>query len=251
MVDSAESAAGRTALITGAARRIGAVIAEVLHGAGMNVVLHYRGSSDEARTLASRFNQLRPASAMALHADLLQIERLPDLVRRAAAEWGGLDVLINNASTFYPTPLGEITEEAWDELIGTNLKAPLFLAQEAARDLAVRSGCIVNIVDIHAERPLKGYTVYSIAKAGLVMLTRSLAREMAPAVRVNAVAPGAILWPEAEEAPGAQDQILERVALRRQGRPEDIARAVLFLVRDAGYITGQVITVDGGRTLSN
>jgi len=248
MTDSIESTAGKTALITGAARRIGAVIAEALHGAGMNVVLHYRGSSAEARKLASRFNQLRPASAMTVQADLLQIDRLPDLIRRAASEWGSLDVLINNASTFYPTPLGEITEQAWDELIGTNLKAPLFLAQAAARDLAIQSGCIVNIVDIHAERPLKGYTVYSIAKAGLVMLTRSLAREMAPAVRVNAVAPGAILWPEAE---GVQAQILERVALKRQGSPQDIARTVVFLVRDAGYITGQVITVDGGRTLSN
>ena len=251
MTDSIESTAGKTALITGAARRIGAVIAEALHGAGMNVVLHYRGSSAEARKLASRFNQLRPASAMTVQADLLQIDRLPDLIRRAASEWGSLDVLINNASTFYPTPLGEITEQAWDELIGTNLKAPLFLAQAAARDLAIQSGCIVNIVDIHAERPLKGYTVYSIAKAGLVMLTRSLAREMAPAVRVNAVAPGAILWPEAESAAGMQAQILERVALKRQGSPQDIARTVVFLVRDAGYITGQVITVDGGRTLSN
>ncbi len=251
MTDSIESTAGKTALVTGAARRIGAVIAEALHGAGMNVVLHYRGSSAEARKLASRFNQLRPASAMTVQADLLQIDRLPDLIRRAASEWGSLDVLINNASTFYPTPLGEITEQAWDELIGTNLKAPLFLAQAAARDLAIQSGCIVNIVDIHAERPLKGYTVYSIAKAGLVMLTRSLAREMAPAVRVNAVAPGAILWPEAEGAAGVQAQILERVALKRQGSPQDIARTVVFLVRDAGYITGQVITVDGGRTLSN
>ncbi len=241
----------RVALITGAARRIGAEIANHLHQSGLNIVLHYRKSDEEAKALAERLNRNRPDSVALVQGDLLDIAVIPTLVEEATAKWGRLDVLINNASTFYPTPIGEITEQDWERIIGPNLKAPLFLAQAAADELRQRQGCIVNIADIHAERPLKNYPVYSIAKAGLVMLTRSLARELAPAVRVNAVAPGAILWPEAPHHEAEHQDIINRTALKREGKPADIARTVGFLVHQAPYITGQVIAVDGGRTLSN
>jgi pteridine reductase len=239
----------KVALITGAARRIGAVIARTLHAGGMRVVLHYRSSEADARALRDELNAIRPGSAEMLAADLSRTVGFDELVTEALAHWGRLDALINNASTFYPTPVGAVTGAQWHELIDSNLRAPFFLSQAAARPLAERKGCIVSITDVHAERPLKGYPVYSIAKAGLVMMTRALARELGPEVRVNAVAPGAILWPEDDIGAEQQQKILSRTALKRQGEPGDIARAVLFLVRDAPYVTGQIIAIDGGRSL--
>lgn len=246
--DNADSA-GKVALVTGAARRIGATIARALHAQGMNVALHYRSSAHEAGALAQELNRARAHSAVLVQADLQQIDTLPAVIARTRAAWGRLDALVNNASSFFPTPVGSITAEHWDALIDSNLKAPLFLSQAAAPALAECGGCIVNITDIHAERPLKGYCVYSIAKAGLVMLTKSLARELGPRVRVNAVAPGAILWPEQDLDAAGKQQIIARTALKRQGTPDDIARAVAFLIRDGAYISGQVIAVDGGRSL--
>lgn len=237
------------ALVTGAARRIGAVIARELHSQGMCVVLHYRSSATDARALRDELNAIRPDSAALLAADLSRTAGFDDLVTQTLTHWGRLDALVNNASTFYPTPIGTVTGAQWHELIDSNLRAPFFLSQAAAPALAKQQGCIVSITDVHAERPLKAYPVYSIAKAGLVMMTRSLARELGPKVRVNAVAPGAILWPEEDPGAGHQEEILARTALKRQGDPDDIARAVLFLVRDAPYVTGQIIAVDGGRSL--
>ena len=245
------NSAPHVALVTGAARRIGAECVHHLHQAGMNIVLHYRNSSTEAERLAAELNQIRPDSVKLLRGDLIEIAAIPGLIKQTVAHWGRLDALINNASTFYPTPVGEITESDWDALIGPNLKAPLFLAQAAANALRQSQGCIVNIADIHAERPLKNYPVYSIAKAGLVMLTKSLARELAPEIRVNAVAPGAILWPEAPHHEAEHQDIINRTALKREGEPADVARTVEFLVNNAPYITGQIIAVDGGRTLTN
>jgi len=247
------SLTGRVALITGAAHRIGATTARLLHGEGMNIVVHYRGSTAAAAALAAELNGLRPDSVVTLSADLHDTAGLDALVERAAAAWGRLDVLVNNASSFYPTPMGGVTEAQWDDLMGSNLKAPFFLSQAAAPRLRAAGGCIVNIVDIHADRPLKGYPVYSMAKAGLVMLTKTLARELGPEIRVNAVAPGAILWPEneAELDDTARREIIGRTALKRQGDPDDIARAVRFLVRDAVYTSGHVLTVDGGRSLQH
>lgn len=236
-------------LITGAARRVGAEIARQLHDAGMDIIIHYRSSRDEADALARSLNDMRPDSAGLVQGDLLSIDDLPRLVKDARAVFGTVDVLVNNASTFYPTPVGEITEQHWDDLMGSNLKAPLFLSQALAPELTERGGCIVNIVDIHAMRPLKGYPVYCAAKAGLWMLTQSLARELGPAVRVNGIAPGAILWPEAEENSAPHEDMIQRTALKREGTPADIARTALFLIRDADYITGQIIPVDGGRTV--
>lgn len=249
MADPTSPHSNASVLITGAAHRIGAVTARTLHAHGFNIALHYRHSSSAAEALASELNGLRPGSVTTLQADLHDTAALPALVERAAAAWGRLDVLVNNASSFYPTPVGEVDEAQWEELIGSNLKAPFFLAQAAAPLLSAHHGAIVNIVDIHAERPLKNHPVYSVAKAGLVMLTRALARELGPRVRVNAVAPGAILWPEQGLTEDDKEDILERTALKRQGTPADIARAVLYLVRDADYMTGQVLTVDGGRSL--
>jgi len=248
---SSPSLQGRVALITGAARRVGAVIAEIPHQQGMNLVLHYRSSDAEAEALCERLNRQRPDSAITLACELHDTARLPSLAARASAQWGRLDALINNASSFYPTPLGTITEQHWDDLLGSNLKAPLFLSQAVAGALREANGCIVNITDIHAQRPLKSYPVYSIAKAGLVMLTRSLARELGPEIRVNAVAPGAIMWPEREMDEIVKQRIISRTALKRQGQPADVARAVLFLIRDADYISGEVIAVDGGRLLGD
>lgn len=242
---------GKTALITGAAHRVGAMITRVLHAQGMNLVLHYRSSSAAAQALQAELNARRANSAVLTQSDLLDTTRLPTLVQSAIDTWGRLDVLVNNASSFYPTPLGNVTETQWDDLTGTNLKAPFFLSQAAAPHLAQHHGCIVNIADIHADRPLKSHPVYSIAKAGLVMLTKTLARELGPQVRVNAVAPGAILWPENDMSDESKQHILSRTALKRQGTPQDIAQAVLFLIRDADYISGHVLTVDGGRSLSN
>ena len=251
MRESTPSLDGKTVLITGAARRIGAQIARTLHGAGMNLVLHYRSSRDDAEALRAELESLRSDSVALLKADLSSVGELPDLVEGAQAVWGRLDALVNNASSFYPTPIGEITEAHWDDLFGANLKAPLFLAQAAARHLTEADGVIINIVDIHGMRPLKGYPVYCAAKAGLWMLTQSLARELGPRVRVNGVAPGAILWPEDAANTSAHEEIIERTALKREGSPEDIASTVLFLIRDARYVTGQILPVDGGRTLSH
>jgi len=240
----------KVALITGAAARIGAEICRTLHAAGMNVVIHYRNSSEQATELCDALNQQRADSAAMLQADLLDTASLPQLVNQAAAIWGRLDALVNNASSFYPTPVGEITEAHWDDLMGSNLKAPIFLSQAATPYLQQSHGCIINIVDVHAFRPMKAHPVYCAAKAGLAMLTQSLARELGPEIRVNGVAPGAIMWPESELAPEVQTSILERTALKRQGGPEDIARTVRFLVLEGDYITGQVIPVCGGRSIN-
>jgi pteridine reductase len=242
--------AGKTALITGGVRRIGAVIARSLHEAGMNLALHYRSSAIEAEALADELNQRRPDSVLLLQGDLLDTPGLPTLVERAVARWNRLDLLVNNASSFYPTPIGKTTAAQWDEILGSNLKAPFFLSQAAAPHLQAAHGNIINLVDIHAERPMGKHTLYCAAKAGLVMLTKSLARELGPAVRVNGIAPGAILWPEGGVSETLQSHILSRIALRRLGEPEDIARTLLFLVRDGHYITGQIIAVDGGRSLT-
>lgn len=239
----------KNVLITGAAKRIGAACARRLHSEGYNVFIHYRSSANEAQQLCTELNQHRPNSARILQADLLNMAELEAVAKEACAAWGGIDVLVNNASSFYPTAVTETTERQWDELLGGNLKAPFFLAQALAKTLAENNGCIVNIVDIHAERGLKGYPVYSIAKAGLAALTKILAKELGPAVRVNGVAPGAILWPDNDLSDSAKLEILQRVMLKRSGDSVDIAKAVLFLIQDADYITGQILTVDGGRTL--
>lgn len=241
--------AGHSALITGGARRIGAAIARRLHAAGMNLSLHYRRSRDAAERLAAELDSRRPGSVQLLSADLLDTAGLGGLIDRAAGRWNRLDLLVNNASGFYPTPLGSATETQWEDLIGSNLKAPFFLAQAASVPLRASRGSIVNLIDIHAERPRDRYPIYSIAKAGLVMLTRSLAWELRPEVRVNAVAPGAILWAEGDSDPNARRTIVERIPLDQLGEPDDIARAVLFLARDGGYVNGQVLAVDGGRSL--
>jgi pteridine reductase len=237
------------ALITGAARRIGAEIARVLHAAGMNVVIHYQRSEGEARQLADELNRSRPDSARVLACDLLDTPKLPALVRDAHACWGRLDALVNNASGFYPTPLGEIGEAAWNDLIGSNLKAPLFLSQAAAPALRETQGAIVNLLDVHVSRPLPDHTVYAAAKGGLLALTRALARDLAPAVRVNAVSPGTILWPEHSPLDDTEKAaVIGATPLKRIGTPADIAKTVRFLLsEDAAYITGQVIAVDGGR----
>lgn len=240
----------KVVLITGAAHRIGATTARMLHAEGMNILLHYRHSHEAAEALQIELNEIRPDSVSLLQADLHDTPNLPTLIEDAVKVWGQLDVLINNASSFYATPIGSVTEEHWDDLIGSNLKAPLFLSQAAAPHLRQQQGCIVSIVDIHAERPLKEFPVYSMAKAGLVMLTKSLACELGPEVRVNAVAPGAILWPE-NLGESEKEKIISRTFLKRQGAPEDIARAILYLIRDAGYVSGQVLTIDGGRSLNS
>ena len=242
----------KTALITGGAKRIGAEIARMLHAEGMNIAIHYRSSKDEAQQLCNQLNKLRENSAIILQANLLQIADLPTLVNQAAKHWGGLDALINNASTFYPTPVGEITEAHWDDLMGSNLKAPLFLSQAAAPHLKQSHGNIINIVDVHGFRPMKNHPVYCAAKAGLAMLTQSMAKELGPEVRVNGIAPGAIMWPEQnlEQDSALREMILDRTALKRQGEPRDIAATVRFLIRDADYITGQVIPVCGGRSIN-
>ena len=239
----------KNVLITGAAKRIGAACARLLHSEGCNVFLHYRSSAMAAQQLCDELNQRRPHSAKIMQADLLDITGLKAIAREACMAWGGIDVLINNASSFYPTAIPNVTESQWDELVGSNLKAPFFLAQALVKTLTDNKGCIVNIVDIHAERGLSSYPVYSIAKAGLVAMTKVLAKELGPAIRVNGVAPGAILWPDNDLSASAKLDILQRVTLKRSGEPIDIAKAVLFLIKDADYITGQILTVDGGRTL--
>jgi pteridine reductase len=241
--------AGKSALVTGAARRVGAAIARELHTQGANVLIHHRASTAEARALASSLNAVRAGSAALAQAELRDTASLAGLVEHTVKAFGRLDILVNNASAFYPTPLGEITEAEWDELVGANLKAPLFLSQAATAELRRTQGLIVNIVNIHALRPLKRHTVYSITKAGLAMLTRALARELGPAIRVNGVAPGPVLWPEDDIDPALKQDIIARTALKRPGSPEDVARAVAFFAKDAPYVTGQILAVDGGRSI--
>ena len=235
-------------LVTGGGKRLGAAVCRRLHAAGANLMLHYRASAGEARLLQAELNHLRADSVALIQADLLDHSKLPSLVEQTVNRFGQLDALVNNASSFFPTPVGEITAADWEDLIGTNLRAPLFLSQAAAPVLKKTQGAIVNITDIHADRPLKNYVIYSVAKAGLVGLTRSLARELAPDVRVNAVAPGPILWPDEEQFDElARQRIISHTPLRREGVPEDVAKAVHFLLADASYVTGETINVDGGR----
>jgi len=240
---------GRWALITGAGKRIGAVIARTLHNAGANVAIHYFSSSAQADALAEQLNAIRAGSAITLQADLRSIDAINSLVAAMIEQTDALDLLVNNASTFYPTPLGTITEEQWDDLIGANLKAPLFLSQAAWPHLRAARGAIINIVDVHSQRPLRDHLVYGPAKAGLAMLTRSLAKDLGPDVRVNGVSPGAILWPEEGLPEKTRQSIIREIALKRVGAPEDIAGAVLYLARDATYVTGQILAVDGGRSV--
>lgn len=244
--------ASKVALITGAARRIGAEISHTLHEAGMNIVLHYNASEEEAILLCEKLNQKRKKSAVAIRADLQEAESEKVLIENAASLWGRLDVLVNNASRFYRTTFGKVTEYAWEDLINSNVKAPFFMAQAAASFLAATKGVIINITDIHAERPLREYSVYCISKSALWMATKVLAKELGPDVRVNAVAPGPILWPEGENSllEAEKKRIIEQTILQRSGSPMDVAKAVLYFVRDAEYVTGQVIMVDGGRMLS-
>ena len=240
--------AGKAILITGAARRVGAAIVRRLHGAGACVAIHHRDSAPDADALAAELNATRAGSAILLQADLLDTAQLPRLVAATLAAYGRLDVLINNASTFYPTAVGTITAAQWDDLLGSNLKAPLFLSQAAAPALQQSEGLILNIVDIHGLRPLKGFPVYCAAKAGLVMLTHALARELAPQVRVNAIAPGPVLFPETGLSEERKADIIDRTLLKRRGSPQDIAKAALFFAADAPYVTGQVLAIDGGRS---
>jgi pteridine reductase len=238
-------------LITGAARRVGAEIARSLHAAGATVMIHYRSSAAEVEQLTVELNHLRPGSAASTQGDLCSVADIERLVHATLGRFGRLDVLINNASSFFATRIGEITEGVWDDIIGSNFKGPLFLAQAAAPHLAVAGGAIINIVDVHADRPLKGYPLYCAAKAGLVGLTRALAVELAPEVRVNGVAPGAVVWPQnsSDFPPGERAAIVAHTLLQRIGEPTDVARTVRFLIFDAPYITGQIINVDGGRTV--
>jgi pteridine reductase len=236
--------------ISGGVKRVGAAIARRLHAAGMNLVLHYRSAETEAHELQNELHQHRAHSVLLLQADLSHLAKLSSMIQQSVDHYGRLDVLINNASSFYATPLGQITEDHWDDLLGSNLKAPLFLSQSAAPHLTASQGCIINLIDIHAERPLKQHAVYCAAKAGLAMLTKALARDLGPHVRVNGIAPGAILWPENDMDDLTKQRILSNIALKRHGDPDDLAKTALFLIRDASYITGQIIAVDGGRTLS-
>ena len=243
--------AGKAVLVTGGARRVGAAIGRRLHAAGANVVVHYHRSAQDAQALLHELNGVRAGSVAVARADLLIPGALPQLIKDALAAFGRLDVLVNNASTFYPTPVGEIGEQAWDDLLGTNLKAPLFLAQAAAPELRKAHGCIVNIIDIHAELPMKNHVVYNAAKGGLLALTRSLARELGPQVRVNGVSPGAIVWPDdpAWQNDIERQRIVNQTVLKRTGEPADIAGAVEFLIA-APYVTGQILIVDGGRSIA-
>jgi len=244
-----DSLDGKTALVTGGARRVGAAIARRLHAAGAKVLLHYRDSEADAAKLESELNALRARSAAKVKAELLAPVAPRALVAGAIEAFGRLDILVNNASSFFPVAVGAMESSHWEELIGSNLRAPLFISQQAAPELAKNEGSIVNIVDIHAERPLKGYALYSIAKAGLAALTRALALELAPRVRVNGVAPGAIAWPDDGQFPDAErSRILATTPLGRTGAPEDIARAVHFFA-SAPYVTGQILAVDGGRSI--
>ncbi len=237
----------KVVLVTGSARRIGAAIAEAFHARGARIAVHYRHSGADAEALVSRMNGARTASAQAFRADLGDPASFDTLPAAVVRHFGRLDVLVNNASSFYPTPIGEITQDQFDDLIGSNLRAPLFLAQAAAQELRKRAGLILNIADIHALRPLGRHSVYCAAKAALVMLTRSLARELGPEIRVNAIAPGPVLWPENGVDEELRRRIVARTALKRSGTPEDVAKAALFFATDAPFVTGEVLAVDGGR----
>lgn len=240
----------KVALITGGAKRIGAETARTLHAAGMNIVIHYRSSQQEADELCYELNEIRNHSATVVQADLDDDHVYGTLIEDSVEAWGRLDVLINNASSFFPTEVGSITLGHWHNLMNSNLKAPLFLSQAATPFLKETRGCIINMVDIHAFRPMKKHPVYCAAKAGLAMLTQSLAKELGPEIRVNGIGPGAILWPDNDMDEKTKNHIIERTALKRHGEPRDIARAILFLVRDADYITGHIVPVDGGRSLN-
>jgi len=242
---------GKVALVTGSGRRIGAVTVRALHAEGATVVVHYRNSAKDAKQLCTELNNNRADSCFLQQADLLDVASFPSMIDSIIQKAGRLDILVNNASSFYPSKVGEITEQQWDDLMGSNLKAPLFLSQAAASELKKNQGCIINMVDIYGFNPLKEHPVYSSAKAGLIMLTKSLARELGPDVRVNGVAPGVILWPENEgdqvDGENSQQALLDKSCLKRQGSPQDIAETILFLVAKASFITGHVIPVDGGR----
>jgi pteridine reductase len=247
-----DSMQGKVVLVTGGAKRVGAAICRRLHAAGANISVHYRSSAEEALALQAELNAKRNNSVMCVQADLLDLHDLPRMVNETVRHFGHLDGLVNNASSFYATTLAEVDEAHWTDLLGTNLKAPLFLAQAAEGALRKSKGAIVNIVDIHAERPMQGHLLYSVAKAGLVALTKALAQELAPRVRVNAVAPGVIIWPEQGDWDDAdrRKQIVAHTLLKREGEPDDIAKTVQFLLSSAPYITGQVIAVDGGRSIN-
>lgn len=247
-----ESLSNKVVLITGGAKRVGAAICRELHACGANLMVHYKTSTQEARALQAELNLKRPHSVAIIQGDLLNMAVLPSLVQETVKHFGQLDVLINNASSYYATEIGAITEENWQDLVGSNLKAPMFLAQAAAPELRKHHGCIVNITDMHIERPKKGYVVYSVAKAGLVTLTKSLAHELSPEVRVNAVAPGPVQWPENNPQFDEvyRQRVISQTLLKKIGEPTDIAKAVKFLVADAPFITGHVLAVDGGRSLN-
>ena len=237
-------------LVTGASHRIGAAITKQLHHIGFNIAIHYRTHSAAANKLAEQLNSARNHSAVCLQADLNKPDEIQQLALDAKNAWGQLNALVNNASTFYPTPLDQTLDEDWDTLINSNLKGPFFLSQALAPELKINQGCIVNIIDIYSERPLLNHAIYCIAKAGMAMMTKSLAKELAPDIRVNGVAPGAILWPEQTLKEADKASILEKVALQSTGKASDIARTVSFLIQDAPYISGQIISVDGGRNLN-
>ena len=248
-MSSTPALAGRSVLVTGGAKRLGAAIARRLHAAGASVVIHCRDSVDEARHIVDDLNDARAGSADVVTCDLLNVAALPHLMTSAIDRFGRLDMLVNNASSFYPTPVGTIDAAHFEDLVGTNLRAPLFLAQAAAPALRATQGLILNMADIHGQRPLSQHAVYSAAKAGLIMLTRSLARELGPEIRVNAIAPGPVLWPEHGLDSALQDQIVQQTALKRAGSPDDIANAAYFFAAEAPYVTGQVLAIDGGRSV--
>ena len=237
-------------LITGSARRVGAMIARTLHSAGYDLALHCRNSRSELDALIDELEQIRPSSTLALQADLADVERLPDLVNDTISRFGRLDGLVNNASAFFATPLDEATPDQWDELFASNTRAPFFLTRAATEHLRDRAGAVVNLLDIYAERPLPGYSIYCMAKAAQLAMTQALAHELGPEVRINGVAPGAVMWPESGKSYANKDEIIARTPLKRAGAPEDVADAVLWLLRDAKFVTGQIVRVDGGRSLA-
>ncbi len=243
------TASTKTVLITGGAKRIGRQMALTLHKAGHNIAVHYRSSANAANELAAELNKQRANSAFIVQGDLLDIDGTPKIIDAVVAEFGRLDALINNASSLYPTPIELLENDFWNDLVGSNLKAPAFLTKYAAKHLRDTGGSIINIVDIHARNPMANHPIYCAAKAGLEMLTKALARDLAPAIRVNGVSPGAILWPEQNSSAAEQEEILQKIPLQRLGDPEDIANMVRFLIDEAPYITGQVIAVDGGRSV--
>jgi len=243
------SLAGKSILVTGAAKRLGAAIARAAHDDGANVAVHYRTSRIAADELCGELNSSRPNSAVAIQADLLDTKSHALLIAAVLEKFGRLDVLVNNASTFYPTPFGAITENQWRDLMGSNLKAPLFLSQTAAPELRKAQGLVLNMIDIHGRRPLPNHSIYSIAKAGLAMMTQALARELGPEIRVNGIAPGPVLWPEGDLDTTLKQEIVSKTALKRSGSPDDIVRAALFFMKDAPFVTGQILAVDGGRSI--